>query len=89
MCRKVNCSPCGFTRVQFRDVGFFQVRLCSPAHELGSSGSFGFAWIHFGAPMGCRIHPVLCGFTRVVVGLIVDSGSSGFAGAFRGLIGVT
>ena len=59
----------------------------------GTSGSIGFpsvhsfmfAWVHSGAPMGLWVNSGSRGFTRA--GLVVHSGSLGFASERLGVVG--
>ena len=48
-----------------------------------SPGSFGFAWVHLGAPSGRGVHLCSCGFTRECLGVLgfirVRGGSLGGA----------
>ena len=59
------------------------VRVVSLGCALGSSGLFGFAWVHSCAPKGRRVHWDLRGFTRVLlkveVFIRVSVGSLGHA----------
>ena len=76
--RIVHSSSRWFTQALISIVGFIRVGVGSRGYTWGSSGSFGFAWVHSDSPWGSQ-------FIRVRVGSFGcgkwSSGSLGFAWA--------
>ena len=53
---RVHWGSRAFTRARPVVVVFIRVRMGSFGRALWSSGSFGFAWCHFGTPRGSRVN---------------------------------
>ena len=68
--RRVDSGSRRFTGSRQVFAGFILVRMGSLKRAWGSPGSFACALVHSVALMGCRVHWVSRGFTRVRIGVV-------------------